>query len=155
MRTMTLMLLGGTLLVAGCARHSASSQVYPRYDTRTAYDVEYGEVVDVRQVEIEGYSTFIGTWGGAVVGDAIGREVINTTSRSTRRVAGAVGGVAGAVIGEAIERNARSEIGLEISVQLDSGGTIAVVQAADIPFEPGDRARILFGPEGSARVTQR
>ena len=155
MRTKTLIVLGAVLLASACARHSASSRVYPRYETRTTYDVEYGEVVDVRQVEIEGYSTFIGTWGGAVVGDAIGREVINTTSRSTRRVAGAVGGVAGAVIGEAVERKVTSEIGLEITVDLDSGGTIAVVQAADIPFAPGDQARILFGPEGSARVTRR
>ncbi|NNC65609.1 MAG: hypothetical protein HKN84_12545 [Gammaproteobacteria bacterium] len=155
MRSKSLILLGAVLAIAGCARHSASSQVYPRYDTRTAYDVEYGEVVDVREVEIEGYSTFIGRWGGAVVGDAIGAEVVNTTSRSTRRLARAVGGVAGAVIGEAVEREVTSEVGLEISVMLDSGGTIAVVQAADIPFAPGDRARILFGPEGSARVTQR
>jgi len=154
MRTLPLVLLAGTLLVASCARHSASGQVYPRYDTRTAYDVEYGEVVAVRQVEIEGYATFIGRWGGAVVGEAIGGNV-NTSSRSTRRVARAVGGVAGAVIGEAIEREVTSEVGLEITVFLDSGGTIAVVQAADILFAPGDEARILFGPEGSARVTQR
>ncbi|MDH3505788.1 MAG: glycine zipper 2TM domain-containing protein [Gammaproteobacteria bacterium] len=147
-----LILQGVVLLIAGCARHSASSQVYPRYETRTAYDVEYGEVVGVRQVEIEGYSTFIGTWGGAVVGDAIGSTV---DGRNSRRVARAVGGVAGAVIGEAIEREVTSEVGLEITVLLDSGGTIAVVQAADIPFAPGDEARILFGPEGSARVTQR
>ena len=155
MRNRGFLLLGMVLVISGCARQSASSQVYPRYEARTAYDVEYGEVVDVRQVEIEGYATFIGTWGGAIVGDAIGREAINTTSRSTRRVAGAVGGVAGAVIGEAIERKATSEVGLEISVELDSGGTIAIVQAADIPFAPGDQARVLFGPQGSARVTQR
>jgi len=154
MRRQSLILLGAVLLIAGCARHSASSQVYPRYEARTAYDVEYGEVVDVRQVEIEGYSSFIGVWGGAIVGDAVGGAV-NTSSRSTRRVARAVGGVAGAVIGEAVERKATAETGLEITVDLDSGGTIAIVQGADIPFAPGDRARILFGPEGSARVTQR
>lgn len=153
MRILIVTLLGGTLLVAGCARQSASSQVYPRYDTRTAYDVEYGEVVAVREVEIEGYSTFIGTWGGAVVGQAVGRSAAN--SRDGRRVASAVGGVAGAVIGEAIEREATSEVGLEITVELDSGGTVAVVQAADIVFAPGDEARVLFGPQGSARVTPR
>ncbi len=154
MRTRSLILLGTVILITGCARHSASSQVYPRYEARTAYDVEYGEVVEVREVEIEGYSSFIGVWGGAIVGDAVGGAV-NTSSRSTRRVARAVGGVAGAVIGEAVERKATAEMGLEITVDLDSGGTIAVVQAADIPFAPGDYARILFGPEGSARVTPR
>ena len=152
MRIGSLLLLVSVVLHAGCARYSASSQVYPRYETRTAYDVEYGEVIGVRQVEIEGYSTFIGTWGGAVVGEAIGSTV---DGRDARRVARAVGGVAGAVVGEAIEREVTSETGLEITVQLASGGTIAVVQAADILFGPGDEVRILFGPEGSARITPR
>jgi outer membrane lipoprotein SlyB len=137
--------------VGGCARYSASSQVYPRHETRTAYQVEYGDVVAVSEVEIEGYSTFIGRWGGAVVGDAIGGTV---SGRGSRRVARAVGSVAGAVVGEAIEREATAETGLEITVQLANGDMIAVVQAADIPFAPGDPARILFGPEGSARVTR-
>lgn len=150
MRRNTLIVLIGLLLVAGCARHSASSQVYPRYETRTAYAVEYGEVVAVRQVEIEGYSTVIGRWGGAVVGQAIGGSV---DGRSSRRVARAVGGVAGAVIGERVEREVTSETGLEITVRLAAGNTVAVVQAADLVLAPGDRVRVLFGPEGSARVT--
>jgi len=139
--------LAGT---AGCAHRSASGPVYPRSETRTAYDVEYGEVVAVREVEIEGYSTFIGTWGGAIVGDAIGSTV---GDRSRRRVARAIGGVTGAIAGEAVERRVRSETGLEITVQLGGGDTIAIVQAADVVFAPGDQVRVLFGPEGSARVT--
>jgi hypothetical protein len=27
------------------------------------------------------------------------------------------------------------------------------VQASDVVFAPGDQVRVLFGPEGSARVT--
>jgi outer membrane lipoprotein SlyB len=150
MRANWLLFLACALATAGCARQSASSRVYPRYETRTAYDVEYGEVVGVRAVEIEGYSTVVGRWGGAIVGDAIGSTV---DGRSTRRVARAVGGVTGAIVGEAIERELTSETGLEITVQLASGGTVAIVQAQDILFAAGDRVRVLFGPEGSARVT--
>jgi len=150
MRVNRIVWLVGILAMAGCARYSASSQVYPRYETRTAYDVEFGEVLGVREVEIEGYSTVVGRWGGAVVGDAIGSTV---NGHSTRRVARAVGGVTGAIVGEAIERELTAEIGLEITVQLANGDTIAVVQARDIVFAPGDRVRVLFGPEGSARVT--
>ena len=138
------------LATVGCARYSASSQVYPRYETRTAYDVEYGEVLGVREVQIEGYSTVIGRWGGAIVGDAIGSTV---DGRSARRVARAGDAADGAIAGEAIEREMTSEVGLEITVQLAGGGTVAVVQARDILFAPGDRVRVLFGPEGSARVT--
>jgi len=147
-----LILLGSSVLaLTGCAPYSASSQVYPRHETRTAYQVEYGEVVAVRQVEIEGYSSFIGTWGGAIVGEAIGGTV---DGRNARRVARAVGGVAGAVVGAAVEREITAETGLEITVRLGNGDTIAIVQAADIGFVPGDQARVLFGPEGSARVTR-
>jgi outer membrane lipoprotein SlyB len=35
--------------------------------------------------------------------------------------------------------------GLQITVRLDSGRTIAVTQAADEAFRPGDRVRVLSG----------
>jgi outer membrane lipoprotein SlyB len=146
-----MILISSVLVIGGCARYSASSQAYPRHDTRTAYQVQYGEVVAVRQVEIEGYSTVVGRWGGAVVGGAVGGTV---DRRGSRGVARAVGSVAGAVVGEAVEREMTAETGLEITVRLANGDTIAVVQAADIVFVPGDQARILLGPEGSARVTR-
>jgi outer membrane lipoprotein SlyB len=146
-----ILLASGLLALGGCAHSSASGRVYPRYQTRTAYQVQYGEVIAVRPVEIEGYSTIIGRFGGAIVGEAIGGTV---NGRGGRRVARAVGGVAGAVVGEAVERELTAETGLEVTVDLSNGSSIAVVQAADIVFVPGDRARVLFGPEGSARVTR-
>lgn len=140
----------GLLAIGGCAL-SSSGKSYPRYETRTALDVAYGEVVETRFVEIEGDASFIGVWGGAEVGRAIGSTV---DGRDTRRVAQAVGSVAGAVAGEAIERKITEEEGLEITVRLDSSDTIAVVQAQDVQFTPGQRVRVLFGPGGSARVSQ-
>ena len=65
-----------------------------------------------------------------------------------------MGGVAGAVAGEAIEKKITTEDGLEITVRLDSSDTIAVVQAQDVLFVPGDSVRVLFGPRGSTRVTR-
>ena len=67
---------------------------------------------------------------------------------------GAIGSVAGAVAGQAIERKITEEEGLEITVRLDSSDTIAVVQAQDVLFTPGERVRVLFGPDGSARVSE-
>ena len=61
--------------------------------------------------------------------------------------------MAGAVAGEAIERKIREEEGWEITVLLDSSDTIAIVQAKDIDFAVGERVRVLFGYDGSARVT--
>lgn len=137
-------------LCSGCGTYSASGSSYPRYETRTAYAVEYGEVVATRIVAIEGDASFIGVWGGSEVGRAVGGTV---GDGDARRVARAVGGVAGAVAGEAIEKKVTAEDGLEITVRLDNNDTIAVVQAQDVLFAPGDRVRVLFGPGGSTRVT--
>jgi outer membrane lipoprotein SlyB len=130
------------VIAGGCA-YSASGQSYPRHETRAAYTVEYGEVVTTRVVEIEGEPSVIGVWGGASVGSTVGGS-------STAR---AVGGVAGAVAGQAIERKIAAADGLEITILLDRSDTIAVVQAADVEFAPGDRVRVLFGTFGEARVT--
>jgi outer membrane lipoprotein SlyB len=137
-------------MLSGCATPSSSGSSYPRYETRTGYDVEYGQVVATRTVEIEGDSSFIGLWGGSEVGRALGGSV---SDGNTRRVARAVGGVAGAVAGEAIEKKVTAEDGLEITVRLDNNNTIAVVQAQDVIFVPGDRVRVLFGSRGSTRIT--
>jgi outer membrane lipoprotein SlyB len=70
-------------------------------------------------------------------------------------VAGAIGGaVVGGLVGSAIEENATRQPGLEITVRLDSGRMIAVTQAADEPFYPGDRVRLLTGYDGTARVAR-
>lgn len=140
----------GAMVLAGCAPYSTSGRSYPRYETRTAHQVEYGEVIETRTVDIEGYSSIIGIFGGAEVGRAIGGTV---DDRDARRVAQGVGSVAGAVAGEAIERRVTSEEGLEITVQLEQGDIIAVVQGMDIVFSKGDRVRVLFGPDGGARVS--
>ena len=136
-----LMIPAIAVIASGCA-YSASGQVYPRHETRVAYAVEYGEVVSTRTVEIEGDVSLIGVWGGAEMGRAVG----NTS------VTRAVGTVVGAVAGHAIERAITAEEGLEIVVRLDKDDTIAVVQAADVEFVPGERVRVLSGHFGAARV---
>ena len=62
-----------------------------------------------------------------------------------------VGAIAGAVLGGIIGQRRRagrqrSAPGVEITVLLDSGKYIAIVQEADEPFRAGDRVRVLSGP---------
>lgn len=141
--------LMATLVLAGCSSFGTSGQKYDRAETKTAYSIEYGKVVAAEPVEIEGEVGIIGTWGGATVGAAAGSGVGDGTGRYVSR---AVGGVVGAVVGQAVEKEITSENGLEIVVDLDDGGSVAIVQANDVAFAPGDRVRVLFGPRGSARV---
>ena len=54
--------------------------------------------------------------------------------------------------GSAIEESATKKNAQEITVKLDSGQLIAVVQEAGELFNPGERVRVLSG-DGSTRVT--
>jgi outer membrane lipoprotein SlyB len=140
----------GTVLLGGCAT-STSSASFPSGTARTTFDVFYGEVVSTRSVAIEGEASALGRLGGAMIGYAIGAG--NTPwYRNPRRIQAAVGGVAGSVAGEAIERNVKSGDGLEVVVRLDDNQTVAVVQANDVEFSPGQRVQVLMGRDGSSRV---
>lgn len=139
------------LTAGGCALPSRGD-VYSRQETRTTWDVRYGEVVDVDAVTIEGRRSGLGRVGGGFVGYEVGRSV---GSGVGSRVAGAVGAVAGAVAGEAIEEGVTREQGLQITVQLNDGRTIAVVQAADQPFSVGEKVKVYSRGDGAARVAKR
>lgn len=151
MRTPILPMLLFAVVLAACST-PPSGQTYSRNQTRTSFDVTYGEVLAIRVVELEGYSTAIGSWGGAAVGHAVATTSAGG-SWQTSSVAGAVGGVAGAIAGEALERKLREGEALEITVKVDNAGEIAIVQADDVVFTPGDRVRVLLGRDGSARVS--
>ncbi len=69
-------------------------------------------------------------------------------------MARAAGTIAGAAAGSAIEESATRQTGLEITVKLDNGETVSIVQEADERFDEGDLVRVLRRPDGSARVIQ-
>jgi outer membrane lipoprotein SlyB len=143
-----LVLLVAAATVAGCARGLGGDE-YSRRDARQGYEVEYGEVTRVDPVTIEGEYTSLGTSGGGLVGYSLGRII---GDGNVSRVAGAVGGVAGAAAGREAEKAATTVRGLEITVDLDRGGSLLIVQSADVPFAPGERVRVIRGRGDEARV---
>ncbi|MFC1591504.1 hypothetical protein ACFL43_03160 [Thermodesulfobacteriota bacterium] len=138
----------GVLIFCGCAS-SKSGQVYTRDQTRQAQRVEAGTVVGVRTVKIEGTKSAVGAFGGAAIGGIGGSTLGGGRGSAVFAVLGAIGGgLAGAAIEEAITR----QNGLEITVRMDSGKTIAVVQKADVVFKAGERVRIL-STRDTTRIT--
>ena len=63
-----------------------------------------------------------------------------------------LGAVAGGMAGSAIEGGTSHKAGVEITVKLDNGQLVAIVQEADEEFHPGERVRILSG-SGTSRVS--
>ncbi len=141
--------LAASLALGGCASGLGSAD-YSRSQARSVQEVQTGVVTDVRLVRIEGTKTPIGTGAGAVVGGVAGSQL----GRGNGSIVGAVvGAVAGGLAGSAIEEGATRQKGLEITVRLNSGRTIAVTQAADEDIRVGDRVRVLSGG-GTTRVTR-
>jgi outer membrane lipoprotein SlyB len=139
-----------SFLGTGCAS-SASSKVYPRHQAQQAWTVEYGKVTGIDAVTIGGEHGYLGSAGGGYIGYEVGRYVVDGSGRG---VAGAVGAVAGAVAGDAIEERVTRQEGLQITVDLEEGSTVAIVQAADQPFAVGERVKVLRGRGGAARVNK-
>ncbi|MDO8892205.1 MAG: glycine zipper 2TM domain-containing protein [Sulfurimicrobium sp.] len=146
--------IAGVLLVAatllgGCAS-SMSGGAYTRSQARQVQEVQMGVVESVRQVQLEGTKTPVGTIAGAAVGGIAGSNIGGGKGSTVGAILGAV---AGGVAGSAIEEGVTKKPGLEITVKLDSGRMIAITQEADEDIRPGDRVRILSGG-GVTRVTR-
>lgn len=136
-------------LLTGCASGLGSGD-YERREARRVQEVKMGVVESVRTVKLEGTESGVGTVAGAAVGGIAGSNVGGGKGSAIGAVLGAV---AGGVAGKAIEETATRKPGIEITVRLDSGRTVAVVQEdTGEAFNRGDRVRMLESG-GQARIT--
>lgn len=126
-------------VLAGCAP-SKGGGTYSREETRREQNVRMGVVESVREVQIEGTRTIIGPGAGAVVGGIAGSTVGGGRGSD---IAAVLGAVAGGIAGQAIEQGTTRRTGVEITIKLDSGALLAIVQEADEAFKSGERVRIL------------
>lgn len=138
------------LVLSGCAS-SLSGSSYSRSDARRVQTVRTGTVINVRQVEIEGTRSGVGAISGGAMGAVLG-SFVGAGRGNVLAIVG--GGLAGAAAGAAAEEGITRQPGLEITVKMDNGETIAIVQSADERFEPGDTVTVLVQSDGRARVTQ-
>ena len=147
----TLASLLALAVLAGCAP-SRSGDVYRRGEALRAQSVEFGTLESLRNVRLEDARPGVGTAGGAVLGGIAG-STLGGGSRA--HAAGAVAGaIIGGIAGHAIERDVNRANGIEVTVRLDSGRMIAVVQEGDgAEFRPGDRVRVLSDGR-TTRVTR-
>jgi outer membrane lipoprotein SlyB len=136
------------VLASGCAYRGGSAD-YRGYEAGAEQAVRFGVVESVRDVRIDPRETGVGTAAGAVLGGVAGSNV----GGGSGQVAGAIGGaILGGLLGQHIEQSANQQHGLEITVLLDSGKYVAIVQPDDELFRSGDRVRVLSG-RGTTRVT--
>lgn len=127
----------GIVTLSGCASHQSPS-TFNRSEVGRQQTVEAGSVTAVRAVTIQNDSRGVATATGAVLGGLAGSTIGGGRGQTAATVGGAV---AGGAAGNAMAGTTRS--GVEVTVQLDSGRTVAVVQDGNPDqFRVGDRVNV-------------
>jgi outer membrane lipoprotein SlyB len=132
-----------SLCLMACAS-SNSGSVYSRDEARKMQTVKTGVVESVRAVKLEGTKSPVGTVAGGAVGGIAGSSVGGGRGSA---IAAIIGAVVGGLVGSAAEEGITRKDGLEITVKLDGGGLVAVVQEADDVFKAGDKVRLVENGE--------
>jgi len=131
-------LLVSALLVAGCATHTTPS-TFNRSEVGRAQTVERGTIQSIRAVQIQNDSRGVPTVVGAAIGGVAGSSIGGGSRANT--IGAIAGAAAGGAAGNALARNTQN--GVEITVQLENGRTLAVVQAGNPnDYRVGDRVNV-------------
>ncbi|HPX88220.1 MAG TPA: glycine zipper 2TM domain-containing protein [Methylophilaceae bacterium] len=149
MKLTQLFTIGLISLFLGACASSNSGSVYSRDDARKVQTVKTGVIESVRQVKLEGTKSPVGTVAGGAVGGIAGSSVGGGRGSA---IAAVIGAVAGGIAGSALEEGITRKDALEITVKLDGGGLIAIVQEADEAFNIGENVRIIENG-GTSRVS--
>ncbi|PLX45250.1 MAG: hypothetical protein C0609_03625 [Deltaproteobacteria bacterium] len=136
------------IMAVGCASQQ-SPDYYRRGQAQGMQKVIYGTVVEVRNVMIEGTKTPVGTVVGGIAGAIVGSTIGRGAGRQLATVAGAT---AGAVGGSVAEEKITQKEGVELTIDLDRGETVAVVQEISVEFYPGDRVRLVEDRDGTTKA---
>ena len=130
------------LMLAMACTSDLTGTTYRADEARQQQVVRFGAIVESRLVKLEGTQGEVGTLAGAAIGGLAGSSVGGGTGSKIAAVAGAV---AGGVAGNVAEKKITLKQGVELTVRLDDGSYISVVQQADpeAPFNSGDRVKVL------------
>lgn len=139
--TLVTLAVAATAVGLGACASSTAGNVYSRDEVRQAQVVKFGTIEAVQPVKIEGRPGYLGAATGAVLGGLAGSTVGGGTGQKAATVAGAV---AGGVAGQAGERVLTRADGLEITVRLENGNIMAIVQEqSEQQFQVGQRVRVV------------
>ncbi|WP_221032476.1 hypothetical protein [Actomonas aquatica] len=138
------------VLSTGCTLPSSQPMV-DRAQVGVVQTLDLGKVVRVRNVVIDGERTILGLSGGGSLGAAA--TYPGAGAGAGDYVVQAAAGIVGAVAGSAVEEAATRKPAQELTILLDSGSTVILVQETeDGVFKEGDRVQVNSGGWGQATV---
>lgn len=144
-------LLGLMSCFTSCARQ-ISSDVYSARQVGEVSTTYAGVIRSMREVTVEHgdqlgdneTGVIAGGFTGGVIGSSIGRGNLAPT---------ALGAVAGAIAGSFVEKNLKTQTGMEYIVQMENGGLLTIVQGNDECFQIGQPVYVLVSSSGRSRIT--
>lgn len=137
-------LIGGltALLLSSCAT-TKTEEVYNREGVQPVEAVQTGVIESIKPIQIGGNITPIGNTTVGILGRVAGAAAGGggAVSQILATLGGMLGSIAGASAEEAITRKE----GIKITLMLDYGETIAIVQAIDDKetFKTGEKVKVI------------
>jgi outer membrane lipoprotein SlyB len=147
MKIATALVLAGAL--AGCAYPQPSASIYQYHQTMNEQIVRTGTVESIRNVRIVSPESGVGTLSGAALGGLAGSTAGEGNGQAAMAI---IGALAGGLLGQHVEQGANTSNAFELTVRLDTGELVAITQANDEMFRPGERVRLLSNG-ATTRVT--
>jgi len=133
--------------LAGCATGNDNANRYRSGLTQQA--VVLGRVLAVHTVTARPSGPAnAGGLMGLIAGAALGSQVGHGAGTA---IAEGLGGLAGAVAGSHLENQAETRKALQVTVRLDSGEIVAIVEEGRM-FHAGERVQVVYSQSGKTRV---
>ena len=147
--TLWVVLLAVVVTIASMPTLSAEAQ------SQTMQRILYGEVVSAERITIRDAPTGRGAQAGSTVGAVAGYALADGRDRWLGAL---VGGVLGGAAGNAAEKAKKKKPGWELIIRLDNGEEVGVQvpmnKRSRAIYTPGDRVRMMSGPNGQTKVTK-
>jgi outer membrane lipoprotein SlyB len=123
--------------------------------SQTMQRILYGEVLSAERITIRDAPTGRGAQAGSTVGAVAGYALADGRDRWLGAL---VGGVLGGAAGNAAEKAKKKKPGWELIIRLENGEEIGVQVPMNKKnraiYKPGDRVRMMSGPNGQTKVTK-
>lgn len=152
-RILTLLVV--VALVGGCASTGGSQygeRAAPVTTAGTPETARYGRITALETVQVDqDYKFGIGTVVGAVAGGILGHQFGGGRGKTLLTIGGAA---AGAAAGTAAESKLNKQNAQKVTVAMQSGGAVTIIQPIDTRLRNGMNVRITGGGE-AARVVPR
>ena len=123
--------------------------------SQTMQRILYGEVVSAERITIRDAPTGRGAQAGSTIGAVAGYALADGRDRWLGAL---VGGVLGGAAGNSAEKAKKKKPGWELIIRLENGEEVGVQVPMNKKnralYKPGDRVRMMSGPNGQTKVTK-